>query len=171
MNFNINFKSFFANVRPYFLNGLKMAGVLNSFAVALQSVNLRFNKLRNDTRFILAFNMQIIYIEKYLNEVYPNPFSFPNNIHILDTSNVIYNYVYNYLEQREIFYFRNFSESAPAKYLKNSPEFISNDFIIMIPTFCQTANDNTGQLFNEFTFRKRVNFYNLGGKKYEIQYF
>ena len=171
MNFIVNFKLFFANLRPYFLNGEKFTGILNSFAKALETVNLNFNKLRNDTRFLLAFNMQIIYIEKYLNEVYPNPFSYPNNIHILDGSNVAYFYIYNFAEQQQPQFLRNYSENAQPVYFKNHSENISGDFIVKVPTFCQTANDFTGQPFSETTLKKRINFYNLGGKKYEIQYF
>jgi hypothetical protein len=171
MNFEVNFKQLFANIRPYFLGGEKFVGILDALAKGLKTVNDKFNVFRNDTRFLLAFNMQIIYIEKYLNEVYPNPYLYPNNIHILDSSNVMYKYIYNFLENQSPDYVRNNSELAQPFYFRNNSEQISQDFIIKIPTYCQTSNDYIGQPFSEITLKKRVNFYNLGGKKYEIQYF
>jgi hypothetical protein len=171
MNFDIDFKKLFANIRPYFLAGDKLSGLLNSFAKGLKTTNTKLNTVRNEYRFLLAFNMQIIYIEKYLNEVYPNPYIYPNNIHILDGSNVVYQYVYNDLENQVETYLNNYSELGQPFYFKNNEEQVAKDFIIKVPVYCQTANDYIGQPFSEITLKKRVNFYNLGGKKYEIQFF
>lgn len=149
-------------------------GILNSFAKGLTTVNLAFMQFRSDTAFKLAFNAQIIYLEQYLNTVYPNPGTYPNNIHILDGANIIYFYVWNSIEQQNAVTFHNSTETFDPLALKNFAEqtgSFATSYVIKVPTYCQTAVDYIGLNFNETLFKKRVNFYNLAGKTYSIQYF
>lgn len=161
-------------VIPYFFRKEKFLGLLKSIVTPLKYVNDSLLYLRTETAFALAFNAQIIYLEKYLNEVYPNPGTYPNNIHILDGANVSFDYVWNFAELQQNLILYNYVENSQPVYLQNSAEqtgSFATSYLIRIPTFCQTANDYKGQLFNEQKFKKRVNFYNLAGKTYSIQYF
>lgn len=174
MNFLINFLDLCRQVIPYFFRKEKFLGLLKSIVTPLKYVNDSLLYLRTETAFALAFNAQIIYLEKYLNEVYPNPGTYPNNIHILDGANVSFDYVWNFAELQQNLILYNYVENSQPVYLQNSAEqtgSFATSYLIRIPTFCQTANDYKGQLFNEQKFKKRVNFYNLAGKTYSIQYF
>jgi hypothetical protein len=85
----------------------------------------------------------------------------------------VYTYVWNFSELQAPLYLFNFSEGEAPVYLDNMGDLINGQYsyIINIPVYCQTANDNEGVLFNENIFKKRVNFYNNAGKSYNIVYF
>ncbi len=170
MSFNVY--SFLRKLLPHFLRKEKTLALLKALAKPLQDINGYFTDFSYSIKFKLAFNAQIIYLEQYLNETYPNPYVYPSNIHILDTANVIFTYIYNLAEARPAIYFFNVSESGAATYLSNQSELISGaDYIIKIPLSVTTGQDVNGVDYNENIFRKRVNFYNLAGNSYELQTF
>lgn len=173
MDFNINYKNFVKALFPFFLRQEKNLNFINSIVKALQTINDSLFSFRNEMAFTLAFNSQIIYLEKYLNTVYPNPYSSPNDIHIVDGANISYFYVYNYSELQSPVYFRNFSEGGTPVYLRNYSELVSGQysFSVYVPTYVQTANDYKGNAFDENLLIKRINQYKLAGKNYNIVYF
>lgn len=173
MNFVVQYFDFMRKLIPWFLRQPKTLSLIQSFAKPLQTVNDEFIEFRDDIAFKLAFNAQIIYLEKYLNSVYPNPFVYPSNIHILDGANVAFDYLYNDFENQADTYFFNFVETSNPVYFNNNNEQTSGVFsyIIRIPTSVQSGNDVDGVAYNETMLKKRVNFYNNAGKTYDIQYF
>ena len=173
MNFNVDYYDFARKLIPYFLRKTKVLGLLRAILKPLQDLNGDFLVFRDAISFKLAFNAQIIYLEHYLNHVYPNPYSYPNNIHIEDGANVVYDYVWNHVENQDPFYLHNYGEQFDPVYFDQYSEQSGDVFsyIIHVPTFVQGGQDYIGQNFNETVLRKRVNFYNLAGKTYDIQYF
>lgn len=173
MIFLINYLSFIRQLFPYFLRQPKTFAMLTAIAKPLQTINDSFVTFRNDMIFRLAFNTQIIYLEKYLNTVYPNPFVYPANIHILDGANISYFYLYNKVENQSPVYFHNHGETFNPLYFRNYSEQVAGtfSFIVRIPTYCQSNPDFEGLTYSENLVKKRINFYNLAGKTYEIQYF
>lgn len=173
MNFNIDYFDFIRKLIPWFLRQPRIIALARSIIKPLQTVNDGFVVFRDAIAFKLAFNSQIIYLEKYLNTVYPNPYTYPNNIHILDGANVEFNFVWNDIEnQAETWLFNDVETSNPF-YFENYSEQTSGVFsyIIRVPNYVTTSNDYNGQDFNETVMRSRVNFYNLAGKTYNIEYF
>lgn len=173
MEFNVNYRTFVRGLMPYFFRKAKFLDLLNSFVKPLKDINDQLIVFRDQTFFTLAFNSQIIYLEKYLNTVYPNPYNSPNDIHIVDGANVVYFYVWNNSEAEAPVYFFNDSEAEAPVYLENNTEQTAGvySFEIYVPTYCTTANDFNGQPWNENIFKKRVNFYKQAGKTYNIVYF
>lgn len=173
MDFNINYKNFVKALFPFFLRKEKNLDFINSAVKGLQTINDRLFTFRNEIAFKLAFNSQIIYFEKYLNTVYPNPYTSPNDIHIVDGANVEYFYLWNYSEAQDPNYFFNDSEGEAPIYLNNFSELISGtySFTVKVPTYVQTANDFEGVPFDENLLIKRINTYKLAGKNYNINYF
>jgi hypothetical protein len=173
MEFNVNYRSFARGLMPHFFRNQKFLDFLNSFVKPLKDINDQLIVFRDEVYFRLAFNSQIIYLEKYLNTVYPNPYNSPNDIHIIDGANIEYFYIWNNSENEAPVYFFNNSEGEDPIYLFNDSEQTAGVFsyTIYVPNYCLTANDFNGQLFNENIFKKRVNFYNNAGKTYNIVYF
>ena len=170
MDFQINYKGFIRGLLPWFSRKGKQLDYINSIIKPFQDVNDSLFDYRNKMAFKLAFSAQIIYLEKYLNIVYSNPTS---GIYIEDGANIVYTYVWNFAELQSPLYLKNFSEGGSPVYFENMSELINGQYsyIINVPTYCLTANDNEGVLFNENIFKKRVNFYNNAGKSYNIVYF
>lgn len=173
MEFNVNYRSFARGLMPHFFRKTKFIDFINSFVKPIKRINNDLVSFRDEIFFTLAFNSQIIYLEKYLNTAYPNPYNSPNNIHIVDGANIEYFYVWNKIEDETPVYFSNYAEGSTPVYLKNGIEETSGvySFSIYVPNYCLTANDYKGQPFNENVFKKRVNFYKQAGKNYNIVYF
>jgi adenine-specific DNA-methyltransferase len=93
MDFNLNYKSIVKALTPHFLRQEKNLEFLYSGIKALQTINDKLFAFRNEMFFTLAFNSQVIYLEKYLNTVYLTG----ENITISDGANVTYFYVWNYM--------------------------------------------------------------------------
>jgi hypothetical protein len=170
MNFIVNYFDFVRKLIPYFLRKPITLDFIKSIVKGLQTTNNQFNVFRDDISFRLAFNSQIIYLEKYLNTVYPNNFPYLSNIHILDGSNVAYFYVYNEIENQSPVYFNNYGETFDPLYINNSTDnnqsITNKSFAINVPNSIKN-----GVGFDENLLIKRVNFYNLAGKTFEIKYF
>lgn len=173
MDFNINYKNFVKALFPWFLRKTKNLDFINSAVKGLQTLNDSLFAFRNEIVFKLAFNGQIIYLEKYLNTVYPNPYTSPNDINIIDGANIEYDYIFNYSELQDPNYFFNFSEGEAPVYFNNFSEFVAGtfSFTVKVPTYVQTANDYNGVAFNENLLIKRINTYKIAGKNYNIVYF
>lgn len=173
MNFVVNYFDFIRKLIPWFLRQTKTLALVQSFSKPLQDINDDMVEFRDDIAFKLAFNAQIIYLEKYLNTVYPNAFTYPNNIHILDGANVVFDYYFNDIENQDPKYLFNYGETFNPIYFENQSEQTSGvySYIIRIPTSVQSGNDVDGVAYNETVVKKRVNFYNNAGKTYDIQYF
>jgi len=164
--------SFIRKLLPHFLRKEKVLAIVRSLSKPLQDINGSFVAFSQSIKFKLAFNAQIIYLEQYLNETYPNPYVYPSNIHIIDAANIVFTYIYNEEEERNKTYIYNQAESGAVNYISNQEELISgNNYIIRIPSSVQLGVDVNGVAYSENILRKRVNFYNLAGKKYEIQIF
>ena len=173
MIFNINYINFFRRLIPYFLRGDDTLSLFNTCAKPLQDINGELVAFRDDISFKMAFNAQIIYLEKYLNTVYPNGLTYPNNIHIIDGANIEFDYLYNYDEAQIPIYLRNYNEAGSLKYLSNNTEQTSNvfSFIVKVPLSVQNGVDWNGNAFNETILRSQINYYNIAGKTYNVEYF
>jgi hypothetical protein len=172
MNIFINFQNFVYGLIPFFLRKDKNISFLYSLLKPLQQLNTRLTTLRADTLFYLSFNAQIIYLEKYLNIIYMNNDAYPNNIHILDTANVSFDYFYNKSEGQVQKYFYNNADAETPIYLRNNSELISTaNYIVYVPTATTTQSDNAGIWFNENILINRIKQYNNAGKTFEIIYF
>jgi len=170
--FSVYYRDFVRGLFPYFLRQAKNIDFLNSLIISIQYVNNLFVSFRKDNLFKLAFNSQIIYLEKYLNLVYLNVSVYPNNIYIEDIANVDEFYLYNKSEEQKAVYFYNVADSHAPVYLQNRSEQTSqNNYIIYIPTSTTIQNDYKGIPFDETILKNRVNQYNNAGKTYGIVYF
>lgn len=169
----INIRQYSRKLIPHFLRKDRFLAFVYSIVKPLQTVNDTFNQFKFDIKFKLAFNAQVIYLEQYLNTVYPNPYVYPNNIHIVDSSLIPFVYVWNEIEEQDPIYFYNVVESTVGTYLYNGGELTTGqfDYVIKVPTSVQAGADWNGVAYNELSFKKRVNFYNLAGKSYDVQYF
>lgn len=172
MIWQVNYQNFVRGLFPYFLRKAKNLDFLNSMIKGLQYVNDLFVTFRNDNVFQLAFNGQIIYLEKYLNLVYLNYDVYPNNIYIIDGANVNEFFLYNKSELQTPVYFYNDSEGHAPVYLENKSEQTSlSNYTINIPTATTSGTDYKGIPFDVSILKNRVNKYNNAGKTYEIVYF
>ncbi|CAB4127976.1 hypothetical protein UFOVP105_9 [uncultured Caudovirales phage] len=172
MNVFINFQSVVMGLFPYFLRKSKSIAFIYSLIKPLQEINSKLVLLRGDELFKLAFNAQIIYLEKYLNIVYVNSNAYPNNIHIVDTANVDFDYFYNKSEGQAPKYFYNNADAETPKYLRNTSELTSTaDYSVYVPITTKTQYDYLGIYFNENVLINRIKQYNNAGKTFDIIYF
>lgn len=172
MDIYVNFQNLIFGLLPYFLRKVKSISFVNALIKPLQQINARFVALRSDTLFLLSFNAQIIYLEKYLNIVYLNSNAYPNNIHIVDTANVSFDYFYNKSESQLPKYFYNNADAHAPTYLKNTSELTSTaDYNVLVPSGTITQTDYLGINFDENILINRIKQYNNAGKTFEIIYF
>lgn len=172
MDVFVNFQNLIFGLLPYFLRKVKTIAFVNALIKPLQQVNVRLVALRSDTIFLLSFNAQIIYLEKYLNLVYLNSNAYPNNIHIVDTANVDFDYLYNKSEVQQPKYFYNNADANVPIYLKNSIELTSTaSYSVYVPSATTSQNDYLGINFDETILINRIKQYNNAGKTFEIIYF
>jgi hypothetical protein len=171
--FKVNFTDFVRKLIPYFLRKEKNLAFVNSFIKPIQEVNDDLNVFRDDIAFKMAFNSQIIYLEQFLNTVYPNGLIYPNNIHIVDGANVEYVYLYNYAEGQKENYLYNDSEAGTRTYLNNYLELADAgiSYFVRIPNSVKNGVDWKGNPFDENVLKSQLNYYNTAGKTYKIQYF
>ena len=173
MKYNIDFFAFTKKIIPYFLRKTKVNALLKTIVKPLQTINGEFYRLTRLIDFRLTYNSQTIYFEKYLNDVYLVTATYPNNIHIVDKSNIQYFYLWNFLENQVDEIFFNYSENADSKYLLNYNDYNEFDvsFVVNVPISVQSGVDLFGQPFNELILQKRINDRRLAGKTFEIVYF
>ena len=173
MKYKIDYFAFSKKILPYFLRKTKIDAILKSLIKPLQTINNKFNDIKLVIDFKLAFNSQIIYFEKYLNDVYLVSEIYPNNIHIIDKSNIDFFYLWNDYEQQVDEFFYNYEEGADPVYLANLNDYqaFNVSFIVNVPLSVKSGVDFRGQPFSEVVLKKRINEIRLAGKTFEIVYF
>ena len=171
--FQVNFYQFIRGLFPWFLRQAKTLALIKALIKPLQDVNDSFVTFRNDIAFLLAFNAQVIYLQQYLNTVFPNSLIYPANIHILDGANIDYFYLYRNIEAQPPVYLYRYSEGAAPRYLYRNSELVAGAFsyIIRVPSSVQAGVDWNGQPYSETLLRSYVDQYNNAGRTYTIQYF
>lgn len=173
MKYKIDYFAFAKKVIPYFLRKTKINAILKSLIAPLQTLNDRFFDLVSLINFRLTYNSQTIYFEKYLNDVYLVSETFPNNIHIIDKSNIQYFYLWNYVENQVDEIFFNYIENEDSTFFFNYSDYNEFDvsFVVNVPISVQSGVDLFGQPFSEIILQKRINDRRLAGKTFEIVYF
>ena len=156
MNYNINFRIIGANLIPSFLRGSTFLSLIYSLIKALKDVNLLLYAITQRITYVLQFNGQIIYLEKYLNDVY-DPVDM--RIYIQNTSNSSPTYLFNRAELNDETYLFNRSEAETEPYLYNRDEASGIDYVIFVPT------EYSGQ---EDSILAGVKQFNLANKTFNI---
>jgi len=186
MNLLVNYINVIINCIPNFLRSISFQDFCKAFIKPLSSlhynnninvvsfgqINKAFYQWHEFIKNYLRFSGQIIYLEKYLNNIYYSTLLNPDfsigetwhsigQIWILDTANTNIQYIYNKNEGMLPFYIFNKSEGASPLYLFNTNE-VSNlyDFIVFVPV--------VNASFIEPLMYSRINQYKLAGKRYLI---
>lgn len=124
-----------------------------SLVKPLKTTNIAFQAFRNQINYKLQFNGQVIYLERYLNDVY-DPIS--RRIFISDAVRKPIHYLYNKLESKPNTYLYNNSEGHAPFYLFNQIEHNGGiSFWVNIPW---DVNYNTIVITNQ------IKIYKLAGK-------
>lgn len=124
----------------------------------LRDVVLLFNALRDNTRYELQFNGQVIYLEHVLNDLF-DPVN--REIYITDDANIEYTYIYLNGESgtNQPYIYLNSETPTNQAYLATSAEQLSQyHFIVNIPA---TVVDLYG-------LRAIIDKYKLAGRRYSI---
>ena len=158
--FNIDFYHITRIILPYFLRKPKQLAWLKSLIKATINVYNDFIAYRGGTIDKLAYNSQIIYLEKLLNDKYNEG---KVGIYIDNIADNRYTYLYNKSEYMTPIYLYNKSENQTPIYIKNNIEYLNMyDFIVMIPLAVYDTVD-----LNEL--KGWVSFYKLAGKRFTIK--
>lgn len=164
MNVFLNFKEAFSYLIPGRIRGGKFKDWIGALLAPLQSLNVSFSEYVSATRYDLAFNGQVIYLEHVLNDQFDDA---DRRIYIDDPAGqqVFTPYVFNQVEQQPAIILRNKSEAEPTPFLYNQPELVvTNDFVVHVPVsvFSPTV---------ETQMKALINKYRIAGKRYTFQTF
>ncbi len=154
--FNIDINTIIRQILPPFKRSQSILEYLRAAVHPLIELHQNFLEQRQKTLEYLAYNSQVIYLERLLNQVFNNG---NTGIYISDAVQFDYWFLYNNAEQHPQ-YLYNTSENQPV-FLYNEQEFDTNyDFIVWVPT---------AVTFNINRMRALINRYKLAGKRYDIQ--
>lgn len=154
--FNINIDIIIRQILPPRKRSNSILEFLQAAVKPLKQLHQSFLDRRQQTLFYMAYNSQVIYLERLLNIVFNsgNP-----GIYIDDAVQFDYWFLYNTAENHPQ-YIYNTDENQPV-WLYNQTEFETNyDFIVFVPL---------GLQFNENQMKALINRYKLAGKRYTIQ--
>ena len=152
MDFNVNFKNIGYLLFPHFLRKENLLKLWYSFVKPLQTLNNNGIQVtafgQEDKSFyqwylfiknFLRFNGQVIYLEKYLNDVYSTgatyPYSLNGGIYITETTAGLF-YVYNIAEGKEKYLYNVYQSGTT---------YANGEFIVFGNKIYQSIqNGNTG---------------------------
>jgi len=151
--FNIDFKDI---ALKWLEPDLRLPAILDfiySLMKPIKTTNNSFQQFRDQVNYKLLFNGQVMYLERYLNDVY-DPIK--RRIFISDAVRKPINYVYNKLEDKPKMYLYNQSEEQTPIYLYNRLESNGTiSFWVNIP------EDVT---YNTIVITAQINIYKMAGK-------
>lgn len=131
----------------------KLLDFIYTMMKPLKNTNNLLQAFRNQVNYKLLFNGQVIYLERYLNDVY-DPIN--RRIFISDAVRKPIHYLYNKLESKPNTYLYNNSEAHAPFYLYNQVEHNGGiSFWVNIP---EEINYNTIVISNQ------IKIYKLAGK-------
>lgn len=151
--FNVDFKDIVLKWLEPDLRLPKILDFIYSMMKPLKSINNDFQAFRNHVNYKLLFNGQVIYLERYLNDVY-DPIN--RRIFITDAIRKPINYVYNKLEDKPKIYVYNESELHTPIFLYNKSESDGSiTFWVNIPEEIT---------YNTIVITAQINIYKMAGK-------
>lgn len=123
-------------------------------------INLQsdFYSFRDDIKYQLTFNGQVIYMEHVLNDQF-DPVN--RGIYITDSTLIQNTYIFTNAEDNETTYIVTNAETAPPVYLYTNQEYIDDvDFIVNIPSTVT---------YNEDEVKFWVNKYRIAPMRWKIE--
>ena len=162
MRYLINFYNYVLKVLPPRLRQPKVSDLLKAMIAPLQSLNLRFNQLVQNTFYDVSFNGQVVYLEHILNDRYDNG---QRRIYIEDGLQLdLPPYLYNKIEQRPLYLFNKVEQPSTIFLYKKEDYRSEDDFIIYVPLSIYSAA-------LEQAIKSLVKRYKIAGKRFSIQTF
>jgi hypothetical protein len=154
MKYTVDYRDIVVNLIPNRLRKTKFASLLYSLIKGLSDLNATLG----NANYFLKFNTQIIYIEKYLNDLY-DPIN--TQIYIVNNASsfvVMFNRIEESLQSTVLY---NRSESAAKTYFKNRVDVkFGYDYTVFIPNSLSTITDK---------ITASVNLLNPADKIFDIQ--
>lgn len=158
MNYTINISTYLSRIIKRELRQPKVLALLTSILKPFSDVNNEFVELTDETKYLLQFNGQTIYLEHYLNDQYDNVL---RRIYIetVSESNRVVLY-YKTEGQAPVYIYRK-SELATPVYIRRRYEAVSStDFIVYVPSDVS---------YDETAMRAQIDQFRQAGKTYIIQ--
>lgn len=162
-NYYLWFREVFKYLVPFKIRGVLFETWIASLLQPVQTRNLLFADFVGDTRYLLRFNGQVIYLEHRLNDEWDN---IDRRIYIDDPlgTDIFPNLVFNKIEQENTFVIYNKSENQES-FIYNQIELQTDyDFIVYVPAEIYTNQIN-------LEMRQVIDTYRIAGKTYIIQTF
>ena len=158
MNYNIDIPTYLSRILKRELRQPKLIALLGAVLKPFKDVNDEFVTLSNDTKYLLQFNGQTIYLEHYLNDQHDEVL---RRIYIVTVSEVNRVAIYFKTEGQAPLYIYRKSELETPVYIRRKTEAVSTtDFIVYVPS------DIT---FDETAMRAQIDQFKQAGKTYIIQ--
>jgi hypothetical protein len=160
MNYNVNYRTIITNLIPSFLRTTNFMSYLYSLIKGLQDINTNLYSYTTEVSHFLKFKSQVIYLQKYLNDVY-DPIS--QRIYIyngMKSINVLFNRAeYN---STQIYCYNRSETSAPKTYVTNrsEPSTSGYDYTVFVPTEFETQKDR---------ITASINLFNPADKNFNIE--
>ncbi len=154
----MDFKKLIQTLIPFAKRKPKIVAFIYALLSPIKALNAgSFKNLVDEIAYKQSITGQLIYLEKYLNDLYP---SANGGIVIQDVANINVPYIYNPNENQTVVYIHNSSENATPVYIRNNLEILNEDkFIVKVPVTLS---------FVERIMRLQIDFYRIAGAKYSI---
>lgn len=161
MNLNVNFFNLIQLLIPEKIRKPKHLAWLDSLLRPLQTLNAEFVAWAGVQRDVLAYNGQVLYLERILN----NEFDPDDRSIYIDDPDVYIedNFVHNKVEPIPTLFIYNKAEVQPILPIYNLSEVAENvDFVVFIPTGINTDADKTAM-------SAIINRYRAAGKRFKFE--
>lgn len=146
---------------PPFWRKSRLIAWIKALISPVQTLTDDFVQFKADKKYDVSFNGQVIYLEHLLNDRFDDT---QRRIYITDsTTQIIAPFVYNKVEQKEI-YIYNKSESTPFFLFGKNEYLTGTDFIVHVPTALLTPSV-------EIILVALVKRYKIAGKRFEVKTF
>jgi len=105
---------------------------IKSLLAPLQSLHERFFSKSQETLYIMSITGQVIYLERYLNDLFDNV---ERRIYIDDGTIILPPYLYNIVDNEVIWYLYNDADDETPFYIYNQIEYsVQGEFVIHVPS-------------------------------------
>lgn len=160
MWYDLDIDKLITHLLPVALRKPLLQSLLRSLLSPVKDLHARFISYRNAVNDKLSYNAHVIYLEKFLNDLY----GFVNDeIYITDLILHADVYLYNKDENQELLYLYNKAEGGKNTYLHGSPALsLTGSFIVNIPASIDTPDARK-------TIQKWVDYYKYAGTTYKIE--
>lgn len=160
MWYKIDMDKLVTHLLPVALRKPMLHALMRALLIPVKALHARFIEYRDSVNDKLSYNAHVIYLEKFLNDLY----GFENNkIYITDLVLHADVYLYNKDENQEPLYLYDKDEGGKDTYLYGSPALnLTGSFIVNIPASIDTPDTRK-------TIQKWVDYYKYAGTTYKIE--